>query len=106
MWLQAWALSEWTRKGVCVRPPHDKHERATANLTVDGLFRPVVLAARRYGRSRLCAPHPPDCTPRQRFVGDYIGAAAAPCKVWVAFVLPSSGAAPPNRMFVATLSTD
>jgi hypothetical protein len=66
---------------------------------------PVTLAARRFGRSRLCAPHPPDCGPRQRFIGDYIGAVAAPGKVSVAFVLPAAGVASPNRVFVATLTT-
>jgi hypothetical protein len=68
--------------------------------------RPIVLSARQFGRGRLCAPHPPDCTPRQRFVGDYIGAVAAPGKLWVAFVLPVAGATSPNRVFVATLTTD
>jgi hypothetical protein len=66
---------------------------------------PVVLAQRAYGRSRLCAPHPPDCAPRQRFVGDYIGAIAAPGKVWVDFVLPVAGPTTPKRVFVATLPT-
>jgi hypothetical protein len=68
--------------------------------------KPVELAARHFGRGRLCAPHPPDCTPRQRFVGDCIGAVAAPGELWVAFVLPVAGATSPNRVFVAMLATD
>jgi hypothetical protein len=66
----------------------------------------VVLAARPYGRSPLCGPHPPDCGPRQRFIGDYIGAVAAPGRVWVDFVLPA-GVSPtaPGRAYVAALST-
>jgi hypothetical protein len=66
---------------------------------------PVVLAARRFGRGKLCAPHPPDCAPKQRFVGDYIGAVAGAGKVWIAFVLPVTGATSPNRVDVATLTT-
>jgi hypothetical protein len=66
---------------------------------------PVVLADRPYGRSVVCAPHPPDCGRRQRFVGDYIGAVAAEGRVWVDFVLPAGRATSPNRVFVATLST-
>jgi hypothetical protein len=65
----------------------------------------VVLARRPYGRVSLCAPHPPDCTPRQRFVGDYIGAAAVSGKVWVDFVLPTAGPATPKRVYVASLPT-
>jgi hypothetical protein len=64
---------------------------------------PVVLATRPYGRSVICAPHPPDCGPRQRFVGDYIGAVASSDAVSVAFVLPVGLPASPNRVFVATL---
>jgi hypothetical protein len=67
---------------------------------------PIVLAERPYGRSVVCAPHPPNCTPKQRFVGDYIGAVAAPGKVWVDFVLPAGKGTSPNRVFVATLTTD
>src|SRR5262249_10170146 len=62
---------------------------------------PIVLAARRFGRSKICAPHPPDCTARQHFVGDYIGAVAGAGKVWVAFVLPKAGSTSPNRVDVA-----
>lgn len=65
----------------------------------------VVLAQRPYGRSRICAPHPPDCTPRQRFVGDYIGAVATTGTVWVDYVLPVAGATTPKRVYVATLPT-
>jgi hypothetical protein len=54
----------------------------------------------------LCGPHPPDCGPRQRFIGDYIGAVATPGKVWVDFVLPAGvNATAPSRVYVTTLST-
>ena len=65
----------------------------------------TTLASRPYGRSSLCGPHPPDCQPRQSFVGDYIGAVAAPGRVWVDFVLPAGPASSANRLFVATLET-
>jgi hypothetical protein len=64
----------------------------------------VTLAARPYGRTALCGPHPPDCTPRQRFVGDYIGATATRRHVWVDFVLPTGSAASDNRVYVARLT--
>jgi hypothetical protein len=69
-----------------------------------GYGRPVTLATRPYGRSALCGPHPPDCSPTQRFVGDYIGAAATQSNVWVDFVLPTRGPASDNRAYVARLT--
>lgn len=69
-----------------------------------GFARAVVLAARPYGRAALCGPHPPDCTPSQRFVGDYIGAAATRRHVWVDFVLPAGSPASDNRVYVARLT--
>jgi hypothetical protein len=67
--------------------------------------RPILLAKRQYGRGALCAPHPPDCGAHQRFVGDYIGAAAAPGHVWVDFVLPAAGRTSPNHVYLATIAT-
>lgn len=69
-----------------------------------GFDRPVPLAARPYGRAVLCGPHPPDCSPRQRFVGDYMGAAATRRHVWVDFVLPAHGPRSANRVYVARLT--
>jgi hypothetical protein len=68
--------------------------------------KPLVLAQRAFGRARICAPHPPDCRAHQSFVGDYIGAIANPNHVWVDFVLPVAGATSPNRVYVATLTTN
>ena len=69
-----------------------------------GFGSPKTLSARPYGRSALCGPHPPDCTPSQRFIGDYIGAAATPRHVWVDFVLPTAGPSSDNRVYVARLT--
>jgi hypothetical protein len=66
---------------------------------------PIVLAQRSLGRGAICAPHPPDCRARQRFVGDYIGAVAAPGHVWVAYVLPAGGRTSPNHVYIATVAT-
>jgi hypothetical protein len=71
-----------------------------------GFDAPIVLATRSYGRSRICAPHPPDCKPpRQRLIGDYIGAVAVPGRMWVDFVLPVGGPGSAQRVFVATVAT-
>jgi hypothetical protein len=69
-----------------------------------GLPRLVTLAVRPYGRAALCGPHPPDCEPGQRFVGDYIGAAGAQHHVWVDFVLPAGGPSSANRVYVARVT--
>lgn len=71
-----------------------------------GFDAPIVLATRSYGRSRICAPHPPDCKPpRQRLIGDYIGAVAVPGRVWVDFVLPVKGPGSAQRVYVAAVAT-
>jgi hypothetical protein len=69
-----------------------------------GFAPPVTLAARPFGRASVCGPHPPDCAPRQTFVGDYIGAAATRRAVWIDFVLPAGVPASGNRVYVARLT--
>jgi hypothetical protein len=76
-----------------------------AGSTGRGAFaEPVVLARRPYGLRELCGTRPPDCYPSQRFVGDYIGAAASRDTVWVDFVLPQGAPESPNRVYVAKLA--
>jgi hypothetical protein len=72
----------------------------------NGFDAPILLATRSYGRSRICAPHPPDCRPpRQRLIGDYIGAVAVPGHVWVDFVLPVGGPGSAQRVYVGAVAT-
>jgi hypothetical protein len=48
----------------------------------------------------------PDCKPpRQRLIGDYIGAVAVPGRLWVDFVLPVGGPGSTQRVYVAAITT-
>jgi hypothetical protein len=51
---------------------------------------------------RICAPHPPDCTEGQTFIGDYIGAVATPRQVVVSAIEPVADGGH-NKMIVLRL---
>lgn len=53
-----------------------------------GFDPPATLIEWPVPSDRICAPHPPDCTDGQTFIGDYIGAVATPRQVVVAAIEP------------------
>jgi hypothetical protein len=48
----------------------------------------VTLAEWPVPSDRICAPHPPDCTEGQTFIGDYIGAVATAEQLVVSAIEP------------------
>ena len=48
----------------------------------------VTLAEWPVPSERICAPHPPDWTEGQTFIGDYIGAVATPQQLVVSAIEP------------------
>jgi hypothetical protein len=59
-----------------------------APYSTPGFDVPVALAEWPVPDERICAPHPPDCTEGQTFIGDYIGAVATPSQIVVSAVEP------------------
>ena len=76
LWLSAYTSNASTTRVLAV--PRDP----------GGFGPPVTLAEWPVPSDRICAPHPPDCTPGQTFIGDYIGAIATAEQLVVSAIEP------------------
>ena len=76
LWVAAYVSDSTTTRVVAV--PHGQH----------GFDPPVTLIEWPVPSERICAPHPPDCTDDQTFIGDYIGAVATPNQLVVSAIEP------------------
>jgi hypothetical protein len=92
LWVAAYVSNATTTRIVAV--PNRKR----------GFGRPVTLNAWRVPSHRVCAPHPPACTERQTFIGDYIGAVATRKLLTVSYIEPVVGAHRHNRVLVSRLA--
>jgi hypothetical protein len=78
LWVTSYVSDEDTTRVLAV--PHGRH----------GFDPAITLTDWPVPSRQICAPHPPDCTDGQTFIGDYIGAVATPDQLVVSAIEPAA----------------
>ena len=76
LWVTSYASDDQTTRVLAV--PHGRR----------GFDPAITLAEWPVPSRQICAPHPPDCTDGQTFIGDYIGAVSTPDQLVVSAIEP------------------